>query len=68
MAEERFVTEGTTSHQPLTASDQSYGPGNTRPAWVDAAPNPDTKAIRFTGSAWFETSFDKWGARFATAA
>jgi hypothetical protein len=41
MAEERFVTEATTPHQPVTASDQDYGPANTRPVWVDQLPVPD---------------------------
>ena len=56
MAEERFVTEGTTKHQPVTATDQDYGPGNTRPAWVDRLPDPDAEEARFTGSAWFQTT------------
>jgi hypothetical protein len=50
MTEERFITEGTTPHPPLTASNQTYGPGNTRPAWIDEMPDPDKEAARFTGS------------------
>ena len=61
MAEERFVTDGATTHRPVTASDQTYdalnGSGaNTRPAWVDAEPDPDAEAARFTGSSWFQTT------------
>jgi hypothetical protein len=40
MTEERFTTQGTTPHQPLTAG-ASYGASNTRPAWADAIPIPD---------------------------
>lgn len=41
MTEERLTTEGTTPHQPLTATDQTYGDGNTRPVWADKLPVPD---------------------------
>jgi hypothetical protein len=54
--EELTTTTWTSPHRPLTASDQTYGPGNTRPAWADQLPDPDTEAARFTGSAWFQTT------------
>jgi hypothetical protein len=57
--EERFVTEGATTHQPVTASDQGYGSTNTRPSWVNELPDPDSEAVRFTGSAWFHTTAHK---------
>ncbi len=50
MTEERFVTSGTTPHQPVTATDQTYGPGNTRPAWVDELPDPDSQ--EFYSGVW----------------
>ena len=51
MAEARFVTAGTTGHEPVTASDHGYGPDNTRPGWVDQLPDPNAEDARFTGSA-----------------